>query len=171
MVSSQEWEVCTCHSLGNPQKSFCQILAFTQPVSELLPARQHSTPVIYLRHGAAFHNCKLQILGTHTFAIYQFVQEKWSVACLHSGSEFMAKLSTNPAPRFPAFNWCHVLMLGNMVAHWHCQFFLSPKRQAHHSQIHSKQGNCFFLCNPGVLQTMLPSPGSPPSSPTETPVS
>ena len=37
--------------------------------------------------------------------------------------------------------------------------------------MHSKQGNCFALHNPGDPQTTLPSPGSLPSFPTRTPLS
>ena len=105
-LSSPEYGVSTCHSLESPHKNFCQTPAITLAASEFLLSRQHNTPVFYLRHRAGFKNCKLQILGTHAFAICQFVQEKWSVACLPSASEFMVKLSKNPAPRFAAFDWC-----------------------------------------------------------------
>ena len=62
-------------------------------------------------------------------------------------------------------------MMVDRAAKGHLLGLLPPGKPCHFSQMHSNQRNCFSLCKPRDPQTTLPDPGSPPSFPTETPLS
>lgn len=62
-------------------------------------------------------------------------------------------------------------MLVDRAAQGHLLGLLPPRKPCHFSQMHSNQRNCFSLCKPKDPQTTLLDPGSPPSFPTEAPLS
>ena len=114
---SLDWElrVCTPHSSGSPHRraighsscvpSFCQILAFILPLSELFLSETHNWVSKLQIWGLPWPGPMLILWGRvwpcfcHLMSCFRIV-----VTQLFSGSEFVARWSREPAPRLTDFS-------------------------------------------------------------------
>jgi len=126
-------------------------------------ARQHNTPVFYLRPGwvSKSHTSELLILWERVpcCAVASAGLSQKTVTNLHSGSEFMVKCSKKQHQGLlPSASVC-IPMLVNRDAHWCCQFFCPREQPSTIPKCTPKRGTVFPCVTQGILRPHCLLPG------------